>query len=87
MERQILGDVKHPSILFYLKKSIGCKLTVSVNCCDYTMVAMGEYVRMEHWWNHCDRSNQRAGGNLSHCHSVQQTSHVGWPGTEVGSLR
>jgi len=35
---------------------------VSVNRYDNTVVAMGECVRMEHWWNHCDRSNQHAGG-------------------------
>jgi len=49
METQILADVKHSCIDFYLKKSSGCELTVSVNCCDDTVVAMGEYVRMEHW--------------------------------------
>jgi len=55
METQILADVKHSCIFSYLKKSIGCELTVCVNCCDDTVVAMGEYVRMEHWWdNHCD---------------------------------
>jgi hypothetical protein len=74
METQILANVKHSSILFYLKKSTGCKLTVSTA------------VIVQWWWwvNVWERS---IGGitvtgvtnvleeNLSHCLCPTQKPH------------
>jgi hypothetical protein len=82
METQISADVKHSGILIYLKKSIGCKLTVSVNCCDYTVVVMGKYVRMEHWWN---QGIQCAGGKPFPL-PLQHKSHMDNHGNETGIL-
>jgi hypothetical protein len=50
---------------FLLTKSFGWELSVAfsdaVNYHDYTVVAIHEYVSMEHWWNECDSGNQSTG--------------------------
>ena len=56
---------------------------VSVNRYDNTVVAMGECVRMEHWWNHTDRAVLNyLKKRHSQCPFVHQTSHIVWSGIE-----